>query len=37
MKITSLLFTKKNSSQRMTMSLGFALTMIFLHANANPI
>ena len=37
MKNTSLLSTKKNSSQRMTLSLGFALTLIFLQANANPI
>lgn len=37
MKNISLLSTKKNSSQRMTMSLGFALTLIILRVNANPI
>jgi hypothetical protein len=37
MKNTSLLSTKKNSSQRMTMSLGFALTLVILRVNANPI
>jgi Ice-binding-like len=37
MKNTSLLSTKKNSSQRMTMSLGFALTLVLLRVNADPI
>jgi hypothetical protein len=37
MKNTSLLSIKKNISQQMTMSLGLALTLIFLHVNANPI
>jgi Ice-binding-like len=37
MKKTSFLLTKKISSQRMTMSLGFAFMVIFLRVNANPI
>ena len=37
MKKTSLLLSKKISSQRMTMSLGFAFMLIFLRVNANPI
>jgi hypothetical protein len=37
MKKTSFLLTKKISSQRMTMNLGFAFTLIFLRVNANPI
>jgi Ice-binding-like/VPDSG-CTERM motif len=37
MKNISLLSTKKNSPQRMTVILGFALTLIILRVNANPI
>jgi type VI secretion system secreted protein VgrG len=37
MKNISLLSTTKNSPQRITMILGFALTLIILRVNANPI
>jgi hypothetical protein len=37
MKNIPLFSTKKNTSQRMTMSLGFAFLLIFLRVNANPI